>query len=104
MVLQRFSATIRATKFAMHVIFNSKVPPKVHSCAIFVAVFVASLLKTTMIRDAFFHRKESYIWSLQEDLRAAPKQEFVSRLETELKEAREQLQAKAESLRRCVCI
>ena len=38
--------------------------------------------------------------SLQGDLREAPKQDFVDRLEEELKEAKTQLQQKTESLRR----
>ena len=45
-------------------------------------------------------RKEQYVQSLQTDLRAAPKQEFVERLEAELAETREQLQTKAEHLRK----
>ena len=48
---------------------------------------------------ACVYRKEQYVVSLQADLRAAPKQEFLERLETELKEMKGQLQAKAESLK-----
>ena len=42
--------------------------------------------------------------SLQADLREAPKQDFVDRLEEELKEARTQLQQTVETLRRCVLL
>ncbi len=43
-----------------------------------------------------------YTQTLQSDLRAAPKQEFMERLEEELKEVKSQLQIRSEELRRYV--
>ena len=45
-------------------------------------------------------RKDLLVQSLQAELRAAPKQDFVDRLEGELTEVKTQLNTKTEELRR----
>jgi len=45
-------------------------------------------------------RKDQLVQRLQEDLRAAPKQEFVDRLEAELSDIKTQLGQRSENFRR----